>query len=87
MLNRQPCITDYATEREGIDGVVPWNGDDTRAIRQHDMLSLTRDSEAGLYKGTNHIEMIDARNLWHSYKVSSISRTCSPRSCSSTTAR
>jgi hypothetical protein len=36
------------------------NGEDPLAIRHHDVLPLTRDSEPRLLEGAHRIEMIDA---------------------------
>lgn len=65
MLNCEPSIADDATHSKSIDRVVTRNRQDSNAIRQDDVLSLTHESEAGFLQRSNRIQMIDTWDLWH----------------------
>lgn len=54
-----------STHGERIDGIVARNGDDALSIGHHDVLALTRDSEADFLEHPDCVEMIDARDLRH----------------------
>lgn len=87
LLGGESGVADDPTERESIDGVVPRNRQDARAVRHDNVLALTDDHEPSLLQGAHGIEVIDARDLRQGQTATSISRISSPRSCSSTTAR
>ena len=46
----KPSIPDNTPHRNGIDRIVPGNGEDAYAIRQYDMLALPNNAKASLLK-------------------------------------
>ncbi len=87
LFGRESGVAHDPTERESVDGVVPRNRQDARAVRHDDVLALTDDGKPGFLQGAYGIEVVDARDLRQGQTATSISRISSPRSCSSTTAR
>src|SRR5574340_741431 len=85
LLNREPGIADNAAKGKGVHRVVPRNGQDAATVRHDGVLTLAYDHKPRLLESTDSVEMIDARNLRQGYAEISISRTFSPRNCSSTT--
>lgn len=63
MLDREAGVTNETAHRERVDWIVARNGDNSLAIRHHDVLALTCDPKPGLFEGAHCIKMIDAWNL------------------------
>ena len=63
LLDRMTSITGNAAHGDGVNRVVTRNGEDSRSIAHHDVLALTKDDKACLFKRPNRIEVIDARDL------------------------
>jgi len=53
-LDCKSSITNDTTESEGVDWIVPWDGEYARAIGHNDVLALARDCKTSLFKGVNH---------------------------------
>ena len=87
LLDGESCVAHDPPERESVDGVVPRNRQDARAVRHDDVLASTGDHDPGLVQSAHGIEVIDAWDARQDQTATSISRISSPRSCSSTTAR
>ena len=87
LLHREACIADDSAKRERVDGVMPGNGEDAGAIGHDNVFPLACDNKPGLFKGAHGIQVVDSGDLWQAYTATSTSRTSSPRSCSSITAR
>jgi hypothetical protein len=63
LLDRKPGITRDTAHGDGVNRIVTRNGEDSRPIAHHDVLALTKDNKACLFKRSNRIEVIDAREL------------------------
>ena len=66
LLDRQTRIASDPAHGEGIDGIVPRDGNDAHTIAHDDMLSLTGDIEAGLLERAHSVKVIDA---WEARQV------------------
>lgn len=60
LLDRQTRIASDAAHSECIDGIVPRDGNDARAIAHDNMLTLTRDMKSGFLERAHSIKVIDA---------------------------
>ena len=85
LLRRHTSVARDTAHGEGVDGIVPRNGENPSAIGHYDVLALADDTEAGFLEGTNCIKVVYTSDFRQGYTVTSISRISSPRSCSSTT--
>ena len=65
LFDREARIANDPAHGEGVHRVVARNREDARVVRHDDVLALTRDTEAGLLKGSHGIEMVDAGELGH----------------------
>ena len=63
MFDGETGVADKTAHRERVDWIVARNGENSLAIRHHDVLALTRDPEPRLFEGTHCIKVIDAWNL------------------------
>ena len=61
LFDRQTRIASDAAHGECIDGIVPRDGNDARAIAHDNMLSLARDMKAGFLERAHSVKVIDAR--------------------------
>ena len=64
-LDGRACVTDNATHRERIHGVVSRDGQNTLPIGEHNMLALPRDAKPKLLQHSHGIQVVDARELRH----------------------
>lgn len=55
LLDRETGIANDTAESEGVDGVVPWDGEDACPVRHDDMLTLTHHREPGLLKRAHRV--------------------------------
>lgn len=85
LLNRKTRIANDTARGTGIHRVVTRDGQDASVTGHDDVLALPRDHKARLLQLEHRIEMVDARNSRQGWTGTSISRTFSPRNCSSTT--
>ena len=75
---------------DGIDRIVPGNGENANAIRHHGMLSLPDNTKTRSFQRPDGPTMTDPGHLRHRYTATSTSRTSASgvsRDSSSTTAR
>jgi hypothetical protein len=49
-----------------VDWIVAWDGQDTRPVPHHNVLTLAQDHEPGLFKCADRIKVIDAGKLGQS---------------------
>ena len=87
LLDRKAGVAHDAAHGDGVDRVVARNSEDSRPVAHDDVLALAKDNEARLFERPDCIKMIDARELGQDQAAISTTRTSSPRSCSSTTAK
>ena len=80
-------ISDDPAEGVRIDGVVARDRQNADAIGHDDVLALPGDPEPRLLQRAHRVEVIDSGDFRQCQSDTSISRTCSFRSSSSTTAR
>ena len=66
LLDRESGVTHKTAHREGIDRVVTRNGENSLAIRHHNMLALACNPETRLLKSTNCIQVVDASDFGQS---------------------
>ena len=85
LLGSETRISGDTAHGECIDRVMARNCEYSSAIGHYDVLTLANDTKAGLLQCPNSVKVVDTRDLWQRYTVTSISRMSSPRSCSSTT--
>ena len=85
LLGSETRISGDTAHGECIDRVMARNCEYSSAIEHYDVLTLANDTKAGLPQCPNSVKVVDTRDLWQRYTVTSISRMSSPRSCSSTT--
>lgn len=64
----QSRVLGYAAHRERVNGVVPWDGQDSLAIGHDDMLALPRDIESGLLESLDGSKVRDTRYLRHALR-------------------
>ena len=62
LLYGKTCIARDTTHGEGIDGIVPRNRNDARAVAHYDVLSLAHDSKASFLKRAHSVQVVDARD-------------------------
>jgi hypothetical protein len=43
LLDREPSVADDTAECECVDRIMPWDGEDARAVGHNDVLALARD--------------------------------------------
>ena len=87
LFDGQARIPHDPAEGVCVYGVVARDRQNADAVGHDDVFALPRDPKPGLFQGTHRVEMIDPGNLRQCQSDTSISRTCSLRSNSSTTAR
>ena len=74
MLFSQTRVADNSRHCVGIDGVVPWDGQDSDSVGHHDVFRLTRDLESCFFQRFDRTKMRDARKLPHAYAGMSTTR-------------
>jgi len=75
LLFRKSRITDDASQRMWVDGIMPWDSDNSDAIRHHDVLTLSSDAEARFLQRSDRPQMRDACDPSHVYAGTSTSRS------------
>jgi hypothetical protein len=63
LLDGKASVANDAAEREGVDRVMSWDGEDAHAVRHDDVLTLTDNGKPGLLESTHSIEVIDTRDF------------------------
>ena len=63
LLDRKPGITRDTAHGDGVNRIVTRNGEDSRSIAHHNVLTLSKDKETRLFKRPNRIKVVDAREL------------------------
>ena len=63
LFDGEAGVTHEAAHGECVDWIVARDGEDSLAIRHHDVLALTCDPEPRLFEGAHCIKVIDAWNL------------------------
>lgn len=87
LFNGQASVPHDTTHDNGVDGVRAWDGENSDAVGHDDVLALAHDAKPGLFESENGSLVVDPGNTGHRSTATSISRTSSPSSCCSTTAR
>lgn len=65
-LDGETRVAHNAAHREGIHGIMSWNGQDPRSVRHHSMTSLAQNAESCLLQCGDGAKVIDSGNTVHS---------------------
>ena len=66
LLDRKTSIADDTAHGDGVDWIVARDGQDPWPVPHYNVLALTQDSEPGLFKRTDGLQVMDAGKLGQS---------------------
>jgi len=65
---RKTGVLDNPTHRERVHGIMPWDGHDPPAVGHDDVLALSRDLKASLFKRSDSPKVGNPRYLRHALR-------------------